>query len=69
MLYLIIDAYLDENLEPKKCLKIGYAKSIDDRMIGYGTSNNLNVILLDTREGGYGLEKLLHHRCKVGHNG
>lgn len=64
MLYLIIDAYLDENLEPKKCLKIGYAKNIDDRMMGYGTTNNLNVILLDTREGGYGLEKLLHHRYK-----
>lgn len=61
MLYLIKDAYLDENDEPKKCLKIGYAKNIDDRMVGYGTSNNLNVILLDTRDGGLGLEKLFHY--------
>lgn len=61
MLYLIKDAYLNENDEPKKCLKIGYAKNIDDRMVGYGTSNNLNVILLDTRDGGLGLEKLFHY--------
>ena len=64
MIYLIKDAYLDETDTPRKCLKIGYAKDINSRMIGYGTSNNLNVILIDSREGDLGLEFLFHRYYK-----
>lgn len=64
MIYLIKDAYLDETDTPRKCLKIGYAKDINSRMSGYGTSNNLNVILIDSREGDLGLEFLFHKYYK-----
>ena len=61
MVYLIKSAYLDDNDNPKKCLKIGYAKNIDDRMIGYGTHNNLTVSLLKTIEGDLFFESLYHN--------
>lgn len=64
MIYLVKAAYLDETDIPRKCLKIGYAKDINNRMNGYGTSNNLNVILLDSREGDLGLEFLFHRYYK-----
>lgn len=66
MIYLVKAAYLDETDTPRKCLKIGYAKDINSRMSGsgYGTSNNLNVILIDSRKGDLGLEFLFHKYYK-----
>lgn len=64
MLYLIKAAYLDENDNPKKCLKIGFTENLESRMFHYGTSNNPNTVLLLTRDGDVILEKLFHYYYK-----
>ena len=60
MIYLIQDAYIDENDNFHKVLKIGYTSNIDSRMSQY-TSHNFGFKLLKTREGDEELEKLLHY--------
>ena len=51
----------DEQDNPLRCLKIGYAKNIEDRLKAYRTYNP-SVKLLKTREGDYELENYFH-RC------
>lgn len=60
MIYLIQDAYIDENDNFHKILKIGYTSNIDSRMSQY-ISHNFGFKLLKTREGDEELEKLLHY--------
>ena len=60
MIYLIQDAYIDENDNFHKVLKIGYTSNIDSRISQY-TSHNFGFKLLKTREGDEELEKLLHY--------
>ena len=60
MIYLIQDAYIDENDNFHKVLKIGYTSNIDSRISQY-TSHNFGLKLLKTREGDEELEKLLHY--------
>lgn len=60
MIYLIQDAYIDENDNFHKVLKIGYTSNIDSRMSQY-ISHNFGFKLLKTREGDEELEKLLHY--------
>ena len=50
MIYLIQSAYVDDNDNFHKALKIGYAKDIDKRLIAYYT-HSPNIKLLDSREG------------------
>ena len=59
MKYLIQSAYIDDNDNFHKALKIGYAKDIDKRLIAYYT-HSPNIKLLDSREGDEELEKHLH---------
>ena len=59
MIYLIQSAYVDENDNFHKALKIGYAKDINKRLIAYYT-HSPNIKLLDSREGDEELEKHLH---------
>ena len=56
MIYLIQSAYIDDNDNFHKVLKIGYAKDIDKRLIAYYT-HSPNIKLLDSREGDEELEK------------
>ena len=56
MIYLIQDAYIDENDNFHKILKIGYTSNIDSRMSQY-ISHNFGFKLLKTREGDEELEK------------
>ncbi len=60
MIYLVQDAYIDENDNFHKILKIGYTSNINSRMSQY-TSHNFGFKLLKTREGDEELEKLLHY--------
>lgn len=59
MIYLVQSYYNDKQNHPRKCLKIGYAKNIEDRMKAYKTYNP-SIQLLKTREGEYDLESFLH---------
>ena len=59
MIYLIQSAYIDDNDNFHKALKIGYAKDLDKRLIAYYT-HSPNIKLLDSREGDEELEKYLH---------
>ena len=59
MIYLIQSAYIDEDDNFHKALKIGYAKDLDKRLIAYHT-HSPNIKLLDSREGDEELEKHLH---------
>lgn len=60
MLYLIQSAYIDENDNFHKALKIGYAKDLEKRLAAYNT-HLPSYKLLKTREGDEELEKLLHY--------
>ena len=60
MIYLIQDAYIDENDNFHRILKIGYTSNLDTRLSQY-TSHNFGFKLLDSREGDEELEKLLHY--------
>ena len=59
MIYLIQSAYLDENDNFHKALKIGYAKDLDKRLSAYNT-HSPSYKLLKTRDGDENLEKHLH---------
>ena len=59
MIYLILSAYIDENDNFHKALKIGYAKDLENRLIAYNT-HLPSYRLLKTREGDEILEKHLH---------
>ena len=59
MIYLIQSAYIDENDNFHKALKIGYAKDLDKRLVAYNT-HLPSYKLLKTREGEEELEKHLH---------
>ena len=59
MIYLIQSAYIDENDNFHKALKIGYAKDLDKRLIAYNTHLPFYK-LLKSREGDEKLEKHLH---------
>lgn len=50
MIYLIQSAYIDENDNFHKALKIGYAKDLDKRLVAYNT-HLPSYKLLKTREG------------------
>ncbi len=50
MIYLIQSAYIDENDNFHKALKIGYAKDLDKRLTAYNT-HLPSYKLLKTREG------------------
>ena len=56
MIYLIKSGGVDDRF----LLKIGYAKDVDKRLLGYRT-HNPEIELLDTREGDKELETLLHN--------
>ena len=56
MIYLIQSAYIDENDNFHKALKIGYAKDLDKRLVAYNT-HLPSYKLLKTREGDEKLEK------------
>ena len=60
MIYLIQDAYIDENDNFHKVLKIGYTSNLEKRLSHY-TSHNFGFKLLKTREGNEEMEKLLHY--------
>ena len=59
MIYLIQSAYIDDNDNFHKALKIGYAKDLDKRLVAYNT-HLPSYKLLKTREGDENLEKHLH---------
>ena len=59
MIYLIQSAYIDENDNFHKALKIGYAKDLEKRLAAYNT-HLPSYKLLKTREGDEDLEKHLH---------
>ena len=59
MIYLIQSAYIDENDNFHKALKIGYAKDLDKRLAAYYT-HLPSFRLLKSREGNEELEKHLH---------
>ncbi len=59
MIYLIQSAYIDDNDNFHKALKIGYAKDLDKRLVAYNT-HLPSYKLLKTREGEEELEKHLH---------
>ena len=59
MIYLIQSAYIDENDNFHKALKIGYAKDLEKRLAAYNT-HLPSYKLLKTREGEEELEKHLH---------
>ena len=59
MIYLIQSAYIDENDNFHKALKIGYAKDLDKRLVAYNT-HLPSYKLLKTRDGDENLEKHLH---------
>ena len=63
MIYLIESFMRDDNDCPLRCLKIGYAKDVEDRMKAYKTYNP-SVKLLKTREGDHDLENYLHKYFK-----
>ena len=63
MIYLIESFMRGDNDHPLRCLKIGYAKDIEDRLKTYRT-HNPSVKLLKTREGDYELENYLHKYFK-----
>ena len=56
MIYLIQDAYIDNNDNFHRILKIGYTSNLDTRLSQY-TSHNFGFKLLDSREGDEELEK------------
>ena len=56
MIYLIQSAYIDENDNFHKALKIGYAKDLDKRLTAYNT-HLPSFRLLKSREGDEKLEK------------
>ena len=49
MIYLIQDAYIDNNDNFHRILKIGYTSNLDTRLSQY-TSHNFGFKLLDSRE-------------------
>ena len=59
MIYLIESFMRDEQDSPLRCLKIGYAKNVEERMKAYRT-HNPSIKLLKTREGEHDLENYLH---------
>ena len=59
MIYLIQSAYIDDNDNFHKALKIGYAKDLDKRLAAYHT-HLPSFRLLKSREGNEELEKHLH---------
>ena len=59
MIYLIQSAYIDENDNFHKALKIGYAKDLEKRLTAYNT-HLPSFRLLKSREGNEELEKHLH---------
>ena len=63
MIYLIESFIRSGDDHPLRCLKIGYAKDINDRMKAYKTYNP-SIKLLKTREGEYDLENYLHKYFK-----
>lgn len=63
MIYLIESFMRDDNDCPLRCLKIGYAKNIEERMKAYRTYNP-SIKLLKTREGEHDLENYLHRYFK-----
>ena len=56
MIYLIQSAYIDDNDNFHKALKIGYAKDLEKRLAAYNT-HLPSYKLLKTREGEEELEK------------
>lgn len=63
MIYLIESFMRSGDDHPLRCLKIGYAKNVEERMKAYKTYNP-SVKLLKTREGDYDLENYLHNYFK-----
>ena len=63
MLYLIECFMRGDNDLPLRCLKVGYAKNVEERLKAYKTYNH-SVKLLKTREGDYELENYLHKYFK-----
>ena len=59
MIYLIQSAYIDDNDNFHKALKIGYAKDLEKRLTAYNT-HLPSYKLLNSREGDEELEKHLH---------
>ena len=59
MIYLIQSAYIDENDNFHKALKIGYAKDLEKRLTAYNT-HLPSYKLLNSREGDDELEKHIH---------